>query len=94
MFTKRLQTGEHQMKVMLRLWWDRKSIVHYELLTENETVDDDRYCLQLGVFNKEIQCKCPSLTSKKALILHHDKAGSHAARKAALEICISTSIFS
>ena len=59
-----LKARVHQKKVM----WDRKDIVHYVLLKENETVNANRYCSQLGVLNTEIQCKHPSLANRKGVM--------------------------
>lgn len=80
------KAGVHQKKVMLCCWWDRKGVVYYELLKENETVNADRYCSQLDVLNTEIQRKRPSLANRKGVILHHDNARPHVARKTAQKI--------
>ena len=37
----------HDRKIMLCLWWDRRSIIHFEILNHNETVTTDLYILQL-----------------------------------------------
>lgn len=71
---------------MLFCWWDRKDIVHYDLLKENETVNANRYCWQLDVSKKEIQLKRPSLANRKDVILYHDHVRPHVASKTAQKI--------
>ncbi|GFW34164.1 hypothetical protein TNCV_288461 [Trichonephila clavipes] len=49
--------GRHPNETMRevgRFVQDRKGIVHFEFLKENETVDADRFCSQLDVLKKEI----------------------------------------
>ena len=37
----------HGRKIMLCVWWDRRSIIHFELLNRNEMVTVDVYVQQL-----------------------------------------------
>jgi len=32
---------------MLRIWWDIKGVIYYDLLPENQTIDAAKYCKQL-----------------------------------------------
>ena len=34
-------------KKMMCVWWDWKGIVHYELLSSNQTINSELYCEQL-----------------------------------------------
>lgn len=54
----------HQKKVLLCIWWDRKGILYYEFLNEDETVNDDRYCSQLKLLKTEIQRKHSTLRKR------------------------------
>jgi len=41
------KAGLHSKKVMLCVWWDWKGILYYELLSNNETINLEKYCSQL-----------------------------------------------
>ena len=36
----------YQEKIMLSIWWDCKSVVYFELLSNNRTINSDVYCQQ------------------------------------------------
>lgn len=31
---------------MLRVWWNFNGIIYYELLSQNQTINSDKHCLQ------------------------------------------------
>ena len=37
----------HGAKVMLCIWWDQKGMLYYELLKPGETINGERYRIQL-----------------------------------------------
>ncbi|XP_018058409.1 PREDICTED: histone-lysine N-methyltransferase SETMAR-like [Atta colombica] len=45
----------HPKKVMLCVWWDWKGILYYELLSNNETINSEKYCSQLDELKIEQQ---------------------------------------
>ena len=67
----------HQKKVMLSVWWNFNSIVHFELLPRNQTVNSNVYCRQLMKLDKEIKEKRPELVTGKGVIFHQDNARPH-----------------
>lgn len=71
----------HGKKNMLSIWWNRKGIVHFEMLPHGETITADLYCEQLTRLSSEIRNKCPILANRKGVILHHDNARPHVAIK-------------
>ena len=71
------KAGLHPKKVMLCIWWNWKEIVYYELLSNNETIDSDKYCSQLDKLKVEITKKCPELINRKGVVFHHDNARPH-----------------
>ena len=42
----------HRKKVMLSVWWDFKGLVHFELLSRNQTINSNVYCRQLKKLDK------------------------------------------
>jgi len=42
-------------KVMLCVWWDWKGIVHYELLSSNQTINSELDCEQLQRLQQAIE---------------------------------------
>jgi len=57
-------------KVMLRVWWDWKVIVHYELLPSDQTIDSNLYCQQLEKLRQAIERKRPKLINKENVVFH------------------------
>ena len=79
----------HQTKVMLSIWWDFKSIVHFELLPRNETINSNVYCRQLMKLDNEIKEKRPELAICNSAPFHQDNARPHTSlvtRKKLLEL--------
>ena len=49
----------HQKNIMLSVWRVYNSVVYFQLLPRNQTVDSNVYCRQLLKLNKEIKKKTP-----------------------------------
>ena len=45
------KAGIHQSKILLSVWLDFKSIVYFDLLPRNKTINTEVYCLQLDELN-------------------------------------------
>ncbi|GFW85357.1 mariner Mos1 transposase [Trichonephila clavipes] len=73
------QFQNHQRKVLLCLWWDRKGPVYYELLKQGKPINANLYCNHLDKFNAAIKEKMPALVSRKGIVFHHDNARPHTA---------------
>ena len=65
---------------MLCVWWDRRGIIHFELLNRNETVTADLYVQQLQRVHQSLLEKRPALVNRKNVVLLHDNARPHTAR--------------
>ena len=65
---------------MLCVWWDRRGIIHFELLNRNETVTADLYLQQLQHVHQSLLEKRPALVNRKNVVLLHDNARPHTAR--------------
>ena len=70
----------HSRKIMLCVWWDRRGIIHFELLNRNETVTADLYVQQLQRVHQSLLEKRPTLVNRKNVVLLHDNARPHTAR--------------
>jgi len=57
---------------MLSVWWDYKGVVYFELLSRNQTINSDVYCLQLMKLNEAIKEKRPELANRKGIVFYHD----------------------
>ena len=64
-------------KVMLCVWWNWKGIVHYELLSSNQTINSELYCEQLQRLQQAIERKRPELINRRGVVFHHDNARPH-----------------
>lgn len=71
------KAGLHPKKVMLSVWWDFKGILYYELLPNNQTINSEKYCLQLDQLKAAIQEKRPELANRKGVVFHQDNARPH-----------------
>lgn len=71
----------HGKKVMLSVWWSARGVIHYELLQPGETITADVYCAQLERLKDKLEKKWPALTNRNRVILHHDNARPHIAKK-------------
>ena len=57
--------------------WDWKGIVHYELLSFNQTINSELYYEQLQRLLQAIGRKRPELINRRGVVFHHDNARSH-----------------
>jgi [histone H3]-lysine36 N-dimethyltransferase SETMAR len=62
---------------MLSMWWDFKSVMFYELLPRNQTINSNVYYRQLNNLNESIIQKRPELVNRKGVMFHHDNARPH-----------------
>ncbi|GBP69315.1 Mariner Mos1 transposase [Eumeta japonica] len=63
--------------LMLYVWRDWKSIIHYELLPAGKTINSDLYYQQLMTLKQEVEKKRPELINRKGVVFQHDNARSH-----------------
>lgn len=73
--------GLYPKKVLLCVWWSIRGIVHFEVLKPEQTVNADLYCEQLDRVNQSLIEKCPAIVNRKGVILQHDNARPHCARR-------------
>ncbi|GFT73976.1 histone-lysine N-methyltransferase SETMAR [Trichonephila clavipes] len=73
--------GLHPKKSLLCIWRGIRGIVHFEVLKPGETVDADLYCAQLDRLNQSLIEKYPAIINRKGIILQHNNARQHCARK-------------
>ena len=62
---------------MLCIWWDWKGVLYYELLTENQTINCNKYCSQLDQLKAALDEKHPEVVNRKCVIFHQDNARPH-----------------
>ena len=62
---------------MLSVWWNWKSVVFFELLPREQTINSDVYCRQLDKLNAAVKEKRPKLVNRKCVMFHHDNATPH-----------------
>jgi [histone H3]-lysine36 N-dimethyltransferase SETMAR len=75
------KTGPHIKKVLLCVWWDCVGIINFEVLEPGQTITSDLYCKQLERLNQALMEKRPGLISIGEVILQHDNARAHSAKK-------------
>ncbi|GFY17834.1 histone-lysine N-methyltransferase SETMAR [Trichonephila clavipes] len=73
--------GLRPKKALWRVWWNTHGIVQFEVLKHSETVNGDLYCEQLDQLNQSLIEKYPAIINRKGVILQHDNARLHCARK-------------
>ncbi|GFT21119.1 histone-lysine N-methyltransferase SETMAR [Trichonephila clavipes] len=73
--------GLRPKKALLCIWWGIREIVHFEVFKPGETVNADLYCKQLDRQNQSLIEKYPAIFNRKGVILQHDNARPHFARK-------------
>lgn len=66
------KAGLHLKKVMMYILYDRKGIIYYEFLLQNETLKSDRYSHQLDRLQAAISEKRPELTNRKSVVIPQD----------------------
>jgi len=72
-----VKRGLTPRKMMICVWWDRKGIVHYDLLPSGQRIDFNLYCQQLERLRQAIKRKWPELFNKKGVVFYHDNARPH-----------------
>jgi len=77
---KKAKVVHSASKVMATIFWDKKGILLVDYLTKGETINADRYCQVLKNLRDAIRKKRRGMLSKGILLLH-DNARPHAARK-------------
>ena len=78
--TPTARPGLHPKKVLISVFWDYRGIIHYELLSEGQSIDAKTYCEQLDRLAKELKVKRPALINRKGVIFHQDNARPHTAQ--------------
>ncbi|GFT47537.1 histone-lysine N-methyltransferase SETMAR [Trichonephila clavipes] len=72
--------GLHPKK-RLCIWWGICGIIHFEVLKPGETVNADLYYEQLDRLNQSLIEKYRVVINRKGVLLQHDNARPHCARK-------------
>ena len=49
------KAGLHAKKAMLCIWWDCRGPIYYELLPMNDTINSEKYCVQLDILKAAIE---------------------------------------
>lgn len=57
-----------------------KGPIHWELLPEGSTINQEVYCSQLDRLEEALRVKRPRLMNRDGVILHHDNAKPHTAK--------------
>lgn len=73
--------GLHPKKALLCVWWSVRGIVHFEVLKPGQTVNADLYCEQLDRVHQSLMAKWPAIVNRKGVILQHDNARPHCAKR-------------
>lgn len=78
---RRSKPNIHGKKLMLYIWWDQLGVIYFELLKPNETINGDRYRLQLMRLNRALKEKRSQYEERhEKVILLHDNARPHTAK--------------
>ena len=67
----------HPKMVMLCRWWFWKGVLYYELLSESQMINSNKYCSQLDQLKAALDEKRPELVNRKSIIFHQDNARQH-----------------
>ena len=81
----RVKPDLHPRKTMICIWWHWESMVHWEMLKRNATVNKELYISQLHSVNEAIRLKRPHRQAQTILL--HNNTRPHVAQviKAALQ---------
>lgn len=66
-----------QKKTMVTVWWSTAGIIHYNFLKSGETINAEKYCIELTEMHRKLTRKCPALVNRRGPILLHDNARPH-----------------
>ena len=62
---------------MLCVWWDWKRIVHYELLSSNQTINSELYCEQLQRLQQAIEKNRSELINRRGRLPSRQRSTTH-----------------
>jgi len=65
---------------MLRVWWDQKGVIYYELLKPGKTINIKHYQQQLINLNRSLKKRPEYQKRQHKVIFLHDNAPSHTAK--------------
>ena len=71
----------HPKKTMITIWWSVSGVIHVSVLKEGETIKADNYCSDLEIVHKKLCVTQPALINRRGVILLHDNAKPHVAKK-------------
>jgi histone-lysine N-methyltransferase SETMAR len=66
-----------QRQTMVTVWGSTAGIIHYNFLKSGETINADKYCLELTEMQGKLTRKCPALVHRRGPLLLHDNARPH-----------------
>ena len=80
--TNHTKVDLHPKKVMLYIWWDWKGVLDCELLLENQTINSNKCCSQLGqlkgnTHGKVSQTNSVESVNTKHIIFHQENIRPH-----------------
>ena len=67
--------------MLLCVWWSVRGLVHFEVLEHGQTINADLYCEQLDRVNQSLIENYPAIVNRKGVILQHDNARPHCAKR-------------
>jgi len=71
----------HPTKTLVTVWWNYKGIIHVDYLPPRQTIKADMYCAEIDAVQAKLQETEPALVNRKGVILLHDNARPHTAKK-------------
>ena len=76
---KRACQSRSKIKVMMKVFFDFRGVVHYEFLPPRQTVNKEYYLSVMRRLREAISLKTPELCSNNSWFFHDDNAPSHTA---------------
>ena len=70
----------HQKKIMVTVWWSAVGLIHFSFLKAGETINSEKYCLEIEHMHQKLSVNQPSLVNRKGPILLHDNARPHVSK--------------
>ncbi|UYV75508.1 hypothetical protein LAZ67_13000431 [Cordylochernes scorpioides] len=74
---KKARQVRSNVKVLLRVFFDCRGVVHHEFLPQGRTVNKEYYLQVMRNLREAIRQKRPDLWKNKNWLLHHDNAPAH-----------------
>ena len=68
-------------KALLCVWWNFEGVIHFELVSNDRTINSELYCAQLDRMYAEVGKKFSALINRKHVLLQQDNAKPHTARQ-------------